>query len=106
MAHITQILGLVGTSIVMAAYVPQMAHIVREHCSGGVSAKAWAMWLLAALLVLCHALVKRDAVFIALQGVNAVAITTILILIHRFAGKPCHAQERPHAHPAREHGER
>ena len=98
MANVTQILGLVGTSIVMAAYVPQMAHIVKEHCSGGVSARAWWLWLLAALLVLSHAIVKRDVVFIALQGANAVAITTILILIKRYAGKPCHAQEGLHEH--------
>jgi lipid-A-disaccharide synthase-like uncharacterized protein len=60
-----------------------MTHIVREHCSGGVSARSWAMWLLATACILSHAVTRRDPVFISLQVGNLVAIATVLVLIRR-----------------------
>jgi hypothetical protein len=35
-----EILGVVGITISMAAYVPQVIHLGREHCSAGVSSRA------------------------------------------------------------------
>jgi hypothetical protein len=40
-----EIIGIVGIAISMAAYVPQVVHLAREHCSAGVSSRAWTMWL-------------------------------------------------------------
>ena len=40
-----ELLGIAGISIGMLAYVPQVVHLAREHCSAGVSGRAWAMWL-------------------------------------------------------------
>ncbi len=46
-----EILGVIGIAISLAAYVPQVVHLGREHCSAGVSSRAWAMWLVGGLLV-------------------------------------------------------
>jgi hypothetical protein len=45
-----EFLGIAGISIGVLAYMPQVVHLWREHCSAGVSARAWAMWLTSSLL--------------------------------------------------------
>ena len=40
-----------GISIGAVAYLPQVVHLAREHCSAGISSRAWAMWLASAVLV-------------------------------------------------------
>ena len=88
-----ELLGFAGTAMILGAYVPQMTHIVREHCSGGVSAKSWALWLVATVCILSHAAAMRDIVFITLQLGNLVAIATVLFLIRRYAHRACHSHE-------------
>jgi PQ loop repeat len=46
-----ELLGLTGIAISVAAYLPQVVHLAREHCSAGVSRRAWTMWLASSLLV-------------------------------------------------------
>jgi uncharacterized protein with PQ loop repeat len=46
-----EIIGIAGIAISMAAYLPQVVHLAREHCSAGVSTRAWTMWLVSALFV-------------------------------------------------------
>lgn len=46
-----EILGVVGIALSLAAYVPQVVHLGREHCSAGVSTRAWAMWLVSCMFV-------------------------------------------------------
>jgi lipid-A-disaccharide synthase-like uncharacterized protein len=62
-----EILGIAGITISMLAYVPQVVHLGKEHCSAGISRRGWAMWLVASLLVGALAVHRRDLVFIALQ---------------------------------------
>ncbi len=38
-----EMVGVAGIAISMLAYVPQVVHLGREHCSAGVSGRAWAM---------------------------------------------------------------
>ena len=75
-----EILGFVGVAINCFAYAPQIVHLVIEHCSAGVSVRAWMLWLLASFLISLHAFSVFDIVFVALQIVNIVAITLIIIL--------------------------
>jgi len=89
----TEILGLIGTVLIMIAYVPQMRHIVKEHCAGGISARAWLIWLVATILILIHAVATMDLVFKVLQVINLVAITIIIGLIYHYDGKVCHSKE-------------
>ena len=60
-------LGVAGIVISMLAYVPQVVHLGRQHCSAGISRRAWAMWLVSSLLVGTLAVHRGDAVFILLQ---------------------------------------
>jgi uncharacterized protein with PQ loop repeat len=89
MSRIFEMLGLVGAVIVAVGYVPQLHHLAREHCSAGVSIRAWQLWLLASLLISSHALEVFDLVFIMLQAVNIVAISMIIFLARRYEGMTC-----------------
>jgi lipid-A-disaccharide synthase-like uncharacterized protein len=89
-----ELLGFVGIAIGVLAYVPQVAHLVREHCSAGVSGGAWAMWLTSSMLIGALALHRHDPVFIALQASSLSSTAAILILAHRYRGMVCES----HAH--------
>lgn len=89
-----EILGLVGVAINCFAYAPQIVHLVIEHCSAGVSVKAWMLWLLASFLISLHAFSVFDIVFVALQIVNIVAITLIILLGKRYQNMFCKTHRR------------
>jgi hypothetical protein len=46
-----ELVGIAGISIGALSYLPKMVHVAREHCSAGISSRAWAMWLASAVLV-------------------------------------------------------
>jgi uncharacterized protein with PQ loop repeat len=72
--QIISVLGFVGTIIAAVGYLPQIVHLAHEHCSAGVSIKAWCLWILSSLLIGTHAFVVFDLVFIALEVVNLAAM--------------------------------
>lgn len=82
-------IGFVGTGLVIAAYVPQLAHLVRARCASGVSLPAYLTWSLSAAFLLTYAWSTADAVFIALQAYQLAALTTIYILARRHRGRSC-----------------
>ena len=88
------ILGIIGIAISVAAYVPQVVHLAREHCSAGVSSRAWAMWLLSGLLVGLVAFRRGDVVFILLQLSSFTSAAMILLLARKYKGMACES----HAH--------
>ena len=85
-ATVFELLGIAGMSIGVVAYAPQVVHLARQHCSGGVSGRAWAMWLTSSLLIGALALHRHDPVFIALQAGSLTTASVILLLTHRYAG--------------------
>ncbi len=89
-----EILGITGIAISVAAYFPQVIHLAREHCSAGVSSRAWAMWLAGGLLVGILAVHRGDAVFILLQLSSLTSAAVILFLTRRYKGMACDT----HAH--------
>lgn len=89
----TEVLGFAGTLIIIAAYVPQMKHIVEEHCAGGVSRRSWYMWLVASLFLLVHAFNIGDLVFMSLQVANVGAVLVTLFLIRKYGKRVCHTKE-------------
>jgi lipid-A-disaccharide synthase-like uncharacterized protein len=95
-----EILGVVGIGISVAAYVPQVIHLAREHCSAGVSSRAWAMWLAGGLLVGLLAVRRGDLVFILLQLSSLTSAAVILLLARRYKGMVCetHAHMVPTGH--------
>jgi hypothetical protein len=85
----TQIAAFVGVGLAGAAYVPQIWHLVRVHCSAGISRFAFCVWLGASLLVTTHAIATRAVVFILLGAVQIVATTVILIYATKYASFYC-----------------
>jgi lipid-A-disaccharide synthase-like uncharacterized protein len=96
-------LGMLGIAISVLAYVPQVIHLGREHCSAGISRRAWAMWLASGLLVGALAVSRRDPVFILLQIANLSSTAVVLFLSWRYRGMACavHAHERIRAESVR-----
>jgi lipid-A-disaccharide synthase-like uncharacterized protein len=84
-----EVLGVAGIVISVVAYLPQVIHLAREHCSAGVSGRAWAMWLASSLMVGALALHRRDPVFILLQVSTLVSATVIVALVYRYRGLDC-----------------
>ena len=86
---------MVGIGLSVVAYLPQVRHLAREHCSAGVSPRAWAMWLASSLLVGALAVYRRDYVFISLAASSLFSSTAILILARRYRGMACATHQHP-----------
>ncbi|MGH2554888.1 MAG: PQ-loop repeat-containing protein [Actinomycetota bacterium] len=85
----TEIAGFIGVGLAGAAYVPQVWHLVREHCSAGISRFAFGLWLVASLLVTTRAIAIGAGVFIVLGAVQIVATTLILFCAAKYASSYC-----------------
>ena len=83
------LVGIIGVAISMVAYLPQVVHLARQHCSAGVSGRAWAMWLVSSLLVGAVAVHRHDPIFILLQLSTLTSATVIVVLAHRYRGMVC-----------------
>lgn len=89
-----QWLGIAGTALVAAAYVPQVLHIIRARCAGGVSVPAYLAWSSAAAFLLAYAVASGDAVFIVLQMYQLVALSSIaLVSFHHRGSCDAHCGE-------------
>ena len=86
---IGQVSGAIGTGLVVVGYLPQLHHLIKEHCAAGLSLKAFALWCTAALLFLIYALIIHDTVFVVVQSVSLIANGFILILTKRYEGQLC-----------------
>ena len=82
-------IGIAGIAISVAAYVPQVVHLTREHCSAGISSRAWTMWFIGALFVGLLALRRGDPVFILLQASSVTSAAAILYLARKYKGMSC-----------------
>jgi lipid-A-disaccharide synthase-like uncharacterized protein len=89
-----EVLGVAGIAISMAAYLPQVVHLAKEHCSAGVSSRAWTMWLVSSVLIGALAVHRHDVVFILLELSSLLSATAILVLGHRYRGLVCEAHLR------------
>ena len=87
---ISQVLGVVATGLVIAGYLPQIVHLIRQRCTAGISVLAFSVWCVAAFLFLIHAAMIEDGVFIAVQAVNLVAGGLIVWVSKRYEGQVCH----------------
>jgi uncharacterized protein with PQ loop repeat len=112
MLTITQVGGFIGAVLAGVAYVPQISHLVRAHCSAGISRLAFEVWLLSALLTTARALAIHDGVFIVVGGIQIVATALIMAYAIRYKDTPCPshlpgqsvdaAVRHPHSHAATE----
>lgn len=85
----SQILGIVATGLVVVGYVPQIAHLISQHCTAGISISAFSLWCLASLLFLIHAAMIGDPVFVVVQAVNLVAAALIVGYSTKYKGEVC-----------------
>src|ERR1043166_6346849 len=86
---VSQLLGIVGTLMVVAGYVPQVRHLIKEHCSAGVSTPAFVLWCSSSLLFLVHAVMIRDAVFVSVQILSRAANGTVVFYSRQYRGQFC-----------------
>lgn len=70
-----------------AAYIPQIAHLVREHCAVGISLRAWSLWVAAGFLLMPSALTGRAAVFTVLLIAQIILGIFILVFSYYHKGK-------------------
>ena len=92
MLRATELAGFIGAGLAGAAYVPQIAHLIRAHCSAGISRLAFGVWLAASLLVTTHAIAIRAAVFVALGAIQLAATALVLIYATLYEQSYCAIQ--------------
>ena len=86
---ISHVAGVLGTGLVIAGYVPQIYHLIKERCTAGLSLLAFAVWWSASLLFLMHATMIRDVVFVGVQIVNLAAGGIIVVFCKKYEGQVC-----------------
>lgn len=87
--NFSQLLGFLGTGLVIIGYVPQVRHVIKEHCSAGISVKAYDIWFIASVLFLIHAVTIGDLVFTMVQIANLIAMGVVLVYVRRFEKQMC-----------------
>jgi lipid-A-disaccharide synthase-like uncharacterized protein len=99
MPDVWELLGYAGIAVSAYAYLPQISHLMREHCSAGISLRAWSLWVVAGILIGAQAVKSGNPVFIALQATSLSASLAILALGSRYRGQVCatHARHVPSA---------
>jgi uncharacterized protein with PQ loop repeat len=78
-----EVIGWVGTALVVGAYYPQIHHLFVERCAWGISQLTWLIWLTASVLLLTYCVLRSELLMGFAQGVNIAAITTTIILVRR-----------------------
>jgi uncharacterized protein with PQ loop repeat len=78
-----EIIGWIGTTLVIIAYYPQIHHLWAEKCARGISLTTWLIWLVAGILLFTYALARRDALFAVVQIINILAIAMTIFLVRR-----------------------
>ncbi len=84
-----ELLGYLGTAVVIIAYLPQVFHLIKEHCSAGISIKAYAMWSVSGLLILIHAFSIKAPVFTTLQSYQLGVCALIIFLANKYKHRVC-----------------
>src|SRR4030095_5241584 len=79
----TEMLGWVGTALVIVAYLPQIRHLYVEKCAWGISISTWLLWLAAGALLLSYCLLRNDTLFTFVQLTNITAIVATIVLARR-----------------------
>ena len=78
-----EIIGWVGTALVIIAYYPQIRHLWAEKCAWGISLSTWIIWLVASLLLLIYCIVRREILLSVVQLTNMASIILTIVLVRR-----------------------
>jgi uncharacterized membrane protein required for colicin V production len=82
-------LGMTGALIAAYAYYPQIRHLLSQHCSAGISRRAYALWFVSSILVTINAFAIDSIVFMLLGVVQIGATGIIYIFSRRYSGMVC-----------------
>jgi uncharacterized protein with PQ loop repeat len=86
---INEYIGYGGSLLVLAAYIPQIYHLIKARCSAGVSRKAFLIWLVSSVLLIIHAVLINELVLIFLQTINLLSTSVILFYAQKYKNKVC-----------------
>ena len=76
--------GMIGTALIMAAFVPQIAVLLRTRQAGALSVKSNALNMTASISLFGYAVLRDDMVFIITMGFQLIAAIVILVLNIRY----------------------
>ncbi|NQU77308.1 hypothetical protein HQ544_01275 [Candidatus Falkowbacteria bacterium] len=79
-----EFVGLIGSIVILTAYLPQTIHLLKVKDSTGVSFLAWLIWGIGNALLLIYAITTRDKVYIILEAVSTSFIILLLFLIQKY----------------------
>ena len=72
--------GILGTALIMLAFVPQIALLLRTRRAGALSVKSNALNATASGVLFGYALLRGDLIFIAVMGFQLAAAIVIVVL--------------------------
>ena len=78
-----EVIGWIGTALVIAAYYPQIRHLYVERCAWGISLTTWWIWLVSSLFLLTYAFSDGSTLFVLVQTINMLAIVATIFLAKR-----------------------
>jgi uncharacterized protein with PQ loop repeat len=78
-----EIIGWIGTALVIVAYYPQIHHLWVEKCAWGISVSTWFIWLVASLLLLIYCVVRKEVLLSVVQVTNMASIIATIALVRR-----------------------
>ena len=78
-----EIIGWIGTALVIVAYYPQIHHLWVEKCAWGISVRTWVIWLVASALLLAYCIVREEILLSVVQITNMASIVTTIALVRR-----------------------
>jgi len=78
--------GIVGTGLVMLAFVPQIVLLLRTRRAGALSVKSSALNTTASGVLFAYALLRGDLIFIVVMGYQLAAATLIVVLDVLYSG--------------------
>jgi len=81
-----EIIGWIGTTLVIIAYYPQIHHLYVKKCAWGISVSTWLLWLVASVLLLTYCFYRREVLLSIVQLCNIASIVITIILVRRSNG--------------------
>jgi uncharacterized protein with PQ loop repeat len=83
-----EIVGWIGTALVIIAYYPQIHHLWNESCAWGISIQTWLIWLVASVLLLVYC-ISRAEILLSVVQVSSIAAILLTIILVRKSNKIC-----------------
>lgn len=78
-----EIIGWIGTVLIIIAYYPQIHHLFVEKCAWGISVSTWLIWLFASILLFAYCISRKEVLLTVVQVSSITAIVTTIILVRR-----------------------